>query len=171
MPWRPSRFAALPPNGPAVPESHHEAQPYPVALVTGLLLGTVPGAHAQATPAATSVAESRVVYHVGEVASLRDALNNITNHLGAGGSSRITLLANGRGVSGLVNGERDRQGDYASTISGLQAKGVKFVACSMSMKKNNIDAGTLLGNVSTVPSGVVEITRLQTDERYAYIKP
>ncbi len=141
------------------------------AFATALLLAAAPSAQAQAVPTTASAADARVVYHVSEAASLRDALNNITNHLGAGGSPRITLLANGRGVFGLVNGERDRQGDYASTISGLQAKGVQFVACSMSMKKNNVDAGTLLGNVSTVQSGVVEITRLQTQEQYAYIKP
>jgi intracellular sulfur oxidation DsrE/DsrF family protein len=137
-----------------------------------LLAGAAAGACAQAGAApAAAAAETRVVYHVSEVASMRDALNNITNHLATQPAARITLLANARGVYGLVNGERDRQGDYLSTVSGLQAKGVKFVACSMSMKKNNIADSSLLPGVSTVQSGVVELTRLQAVEQHAYIKP
>lgn len=143
------------------------------AFAAAALFAVSSPSQAQSAAASTAVpaAESRVVYHVSEVASLRDALNSINNHISTNPNTRVTLLANGRGVLGLVSGERDRQGDYASTISGLQAKGVKFVACSMAMKKNNIDASTLVANVSTVQSGVVEITRLQTQEQYAYIKP
>jgi uncharacterized protein len=70
-----------------------------------------------------------------------------------------------------VSDERDRQGDYLATVGTLQARGVKFVACSMSMKKNNITESALLPGVSTVASGVVELTRLQAVERHAYIKP
>lgn len=137
-----------------------------------LLAVAIPAAQANpAAPSGSSAADVAVVYHVSEVASMRDALNNVTNHLATVPGARITLLANARAVYGLVHNERDRQGEYASTISDLQAKGVKFVACSMSMKKNNIVESSLLPNVSTVPSGVVELTRLQAVEHQAYIKP
>ena len=136
-------------------------------LAALLLAGTASATRAQDTKAA----DIPVVYHVSEVASMRDALNNITNHLAVNPGAHITLLANARGVYGLVSGERDRQGDYLATIGGLQAKGVKFVACGMSMKKNNIVESSLLPDVATVPSGVVELTRLQAAERHAYIKP
>jgi intracellular sulfur oxidation DsrE/DsrF family protein len=141
-------------------------------LAAFLLAGTSTAIFAQSnnTPK-TSASEVQVVYHVSETASMRDALNNITNQLATNPATRITLLANSRGVFGLVGGERDRQGEYASTISELQAKGVKFVACRTSMKKNNIAESALLPNVSTVPAGVVELTRLQAQEHYAYIKP
>jgi intracellular sulfur oxidation DsrE/DsrF family protein len=138
-----------------------------------LLAVAVPAAQANpAVPSGSSAAAGvAVVYHVSEVAAMRDALNNVTNHLATVPGARITLLANARAVYGLVHNERDRQGEYASTISDLQAKGVKFVACSMSMKKNNIVESSLLPNVSTVTSGVVELTRLQAVEHQAYIKP
>ncbi len=140
-------------------------------LVAAALFAAASPSLAQSAASATAPAESRVVYHVSEVASLRDALNNIINHMSTSPNSRITLLANANGVFGLVKGERDRQGDYQSTISSLQSKGVTFVACNLSMKKRNIDPGTLLSNVRTVESGVVELTRLQTQDHHAYIKP
>jgi uncharacterized protein len=144
---------------------------YTIAVAMSLV--AAPIAHAQSTPVAASstTADTRVVYHITEAASMRDALNNVTNQMNTTPNARITVLANARGVFSLVNGERDRQGDYAGAISSLQAKGVKFVACSMSMSKNNVDPSSLLPNVTTVPAGVVELTRLQTLEQYAYIKP
>lgn len=148
------------------------------AVVAGLLIAAAaPAAIAQAnaaepaTAANTAPAGLRVVYHVDDVGSLRHALNNINNQLAATPNASISLVANGRGIFSLVKGERDRQGDFGSAIAGLQAKGVHFVACEMSMKKTNIAASSLIANVSTVPSGVVELTRLQGAERYAYIKP
>lgn len=139
----------------------------PLSSLAAAVLFAVALPAAQANPAA----DVAVVYHVSEVASLRDALNNVTNHLATVPGARITLLANARAVYGLVHHERDRQGEYGATISDLQAKGVKFVACSLSMKKNNIVESSLLPNVSTVASGVVELTRLQAVEHQAYIKP
>lgn len=137
-----------------------------------LVAGAVSIAVAKTAAApAESATVPRVVYHVSEEASMRGALNNITNQLASNPNVSITLLANARGVYGLVKGERDRRGLYVDTISGLQAKGVKFVACRTSMRKNNIAQSSLLPGVSTVASGVVELTRLQTQERYAYIKP
>ena len=121
--------------------------------------------------AVDGVDEAHVVYHVDDVASMRDALNNVSNHIALSPNAHITLLANGRGVVSLAKGEGDRQGEYAETIGALQAKGVKFVACATAMKKNNLVESALVANVTTVPSGVIELTRLQTVEHYAYIKP
>lgn len=136
------------------------------SILPAFVLGaSLPLARAQSVPAAS------VVYHITEAASMRDALNNISNHIAVAPATRITLLANARGVFALVGGERDRQGDYAATIGQLQAKGVKFVACSTSMRKNNVAEASLLANVTTVPAGVVELTRLQVQEHYGYIKP
>jgi intracellular sulfur oxidation DsrE/DsrF family protein len=148
------------------------------ALVASLLIAAAPATIAQANTAepataaaSTAPAGLRVVYHVDDVGSLRQALNNIKNQLTATPGASISVVANGRGIYSLVKGERDRQGDFGTAIAGLQAKGVRFVACGMSMQKNNIAESSLITNVSTVPSGVVELTRLQGIERYAYIKP
>ncbi|MDM0077517.1 DsrE family protein [Variovorax sp. J2P1-59] len=146
------------------------------SVVACFFIAATPAASAQANPAApasdTAVpAGLRVAYHVDDVGSLRNAMNNINNQLTATPNASISLVANGRGIFSLVGGERDRQGEFASAIAGLQARGVRFVACGMSMKKHNIAESSLIANVSTVPSGVVELTRLQGAERYAYIKP
>jgi uncharacterized protein len=146
-------------------------------IVACLFIAAAPAAIAQAnttssaTPANTAPAGLRVVYHVDDVGSLRTALNNINNQLAVTPNANISLVANGRGIFSLVSGERDRQGDFGSAIAGLQAKGVRFVACGMSMKKNNVAESSLIAKVSIVPSAVVELTRLQAAERYAYIKP
>jgi intracellular sulfur oxidation DsrE/DsrF family protein len=145
-----------------------------LSAVAGCLFVAAPVAFAETHAApATNIAPAglRVVYHVDDVGSLRKALNNINNQLAATPNANISLLANGRGIFSLVSGERDRQGDFGGAIAGLQAKGVRIVACEKSRKKNNIAATTLIANVSTVPSGVVVLTRLQGAERYAYIKP
>lgn len=141
------------------------------AAATAVHTAPAPAAPPAASANAAPSNDIAVVYHVSEVASMRDALNNITNHINTNPGAHITLLANARAVYGLVKNERDRQGEYGATISELQGRGVKFVACRMSMSKNNITEASLLPNVSTVASGVVELTRLQTIERQAYIKP
>lgn len=130
--------------------------------------------HAPAAPAAPAEAAARpdrAVYHVNDVASAREALVNITNHLAASPQAKISLIANGRGVLMLVAGEKDRVGPYSTTIAELQAQGVRFQACRNSMSMRNIEPAALAGGVVIVPAGVVELARLQAAEHYAYIKP
>jgi intracellular sulfur oxidation DsrE/DsrF family protein len=126
--------------------------------------------HAQAA-APEAAGEDRVVYHVNDVASAREALVNISNHLGASPHAKVALVANGRGIFMLVKGEKDRVGEYATTIAELQAKGVRFNACRNSMNVRNIDPSTLAPGVQIVAAGVAELARLQGQEHYAYIKP
>lgn len=141
-------------------------------LSVGAALAATPATPAASADAASATeAEQRVVFHVDDVTSTRDALNNILSQLSASPNSRIVFLANGRGIYSLVKGESDHQGEYGSTIAELQARGVRFEACGTAMRKNNILNSDLLPNVAVVPSGVVELTRLQTVEHYAYIKP
>jgi intracellular sulfur oxidation DsrE/DsrF family protein len=154
-----------------------------VGLVAGLAVGLSCPLDARAAtpaPAASSAAdpvapaapgEERAVYHVDDMASARDALNNMANHLKASPQARLALVANGRGIFMLVAGEKDRHGDYASAITALEAQGVRFFACRNSMNVNNIDASTLVTGVQTVPAGVSALARLQGVEHYAYIKP
>jgi len=132
-----------------------------------LLAATATAAQAD-TPRST---EERAIYHVNDASSARDALNFMQNHIAASPAARIVLLANGRGVFSLVAGERDRQGEYATAIAALQAKGVRFLACRNSMTKNNVAESALAPNVQVVAAGVVELARLQNVENYAYIKP
>lgn len=146
-----------------------------VAAVTAALAPT--WAVAQTSPpaatatAAAAAGEERVIYHVNDMASAREALVNVSNHLAASPKARIALLANGRGIFTLVKGEKDRVGEYATLIAELQAKGVKFTACRNSMTLRNVEPAALAPGVAIVQAGVVELARLQGQEQYAYIKP
>lgn len=115
--------------------------------------------------------EERVVYHVNDMATAREALVNVGNHLTASPKAKITLLANGRGIFMMVKGEKDRVGEYSATIAELQAKGVKFDACRNSMTLRNLEPSAIAPGVTIVPAGVAELARLQGQEHYAYIKP
>ena len=137
-------------------------------LAALLAAGAAFSTGAAANPAAD---EDRVVYHVNDVATAREALVNIGNHLAASPRAKIALVANGRGIYMLMNGEKDRVGDYSTTVAALQAKGVRFNACRNTLTQRNIDPATLAAGVHIVPAGVAELTRLQKHEQYAYIKP
>lgn len=121
--------------------------------------------HAQTAAAAPATFEDKAVYHVDDPAAMRLALGNIGNHLVASPGAKISLVANGKGITTLVAGE------YSKPIAELQAKGVRFVACNNSMKGFDIDPSKLVPGAVIVPAGVAELSRLQVAEHYAYIKP
>ena len=139
----------------------------------GLLgaLALLAASPAPALEAPTASPDERVVYHVNDMATAREALVNVGNHLAASPKAKITLLANGRGIFMMVKGEKDRVGEYTATIAELQAKGVKFDACRNSMTQRNLEPSAIAPGVTIVPAGVAELARLQGQEHYAYIKP
>lgn len=140
-----------------------------VALLGALaLFAAAPAPAADAPPASP---EERVVYHVNDMATAREALVNVGNHLAASPKAKVTLLANGRGIFMMVKGEKDRVGEYTATIAELQAQGVKFNACRNSMTQRNVESSAIASGVTIVSAGVAELARLQGQERYAYIKP
>ncbi|KQP41132.1 DsrE family protein [Pseudorhodoferax sp. Leaf274] len=145
------------------------------SLCLACMVAFVPVAPALATEAGTqrgaSISEDRVVYHVDDIGSAREALANMVNHLNASPNARITLLANGKGVYMLVAGEKDQAGEYGSEIAELQLRGVRFVACRNSMERRKIETSRLVSRAETVQAGVVELSRLQRVEGAAYIKP
>lgn len=148
--------------------SHRMLSLFSAAIVAGtaLILGVSPQAsQAQTAALAPAAFEDKAVYHVDDPAAMRLALGNIGNHLVASPGARISLVANGKGITTLVAGE------YSKPIAELQAKGVRFVACNNSMKGFNIEASQLVPGAVVVPAGVAELSRLQVAEHYAYIKP
>lgn len=122
----------------------------------------------------TSYAASgdRVVYHVNlgnEQAT--DALRNINNHLAVDPKAKIVVVAHSKGVDFLLQGAEDKNGNpYAGTVAKLAAKGVEFRVCKITLERRHIDPKRLIPDAKLVPSGVVEVTKLQ-DEGYAYLKP
>ncbi len=121
--------------------------------------------HAQSAASTSAPFEDKAVYHVDDPEAAPLALGNIANHLTASPQAKISLVANGKGITMLV------AGDYSTTIANLQAKGVRFVACNNSMRGFKISASQLVPGAVIVPAGVAELSRLQVAEHYAYIKP
>lgn len=64
----------------------------------------------------------------------------------------------------------DADGDHAGTVRELIDDGVEFSACANTLEAHGLEESSLVDGVETVPEGVVEVTRLQSDG-YAYVRP
>jgi uncharacterized protein len=115
---------------------------------------------------------SKVLYHVNlgnEQAT--DALRNINNHLAVDPSAKIVVVTHSKGVDFLLEGAEDENKNaYAGTVAKLAAKGVEFRVCQITLERRKIDPKKLIPEGKLVPSGVVEVTKLQS-QGYAYLKP
>ncbi len=94
------------------------------------------------------------------VANVANLLNDDSTN-----TETVALVANGNGVKLLTT-----DSTVADKVNSLVKKGVKFKACSNSMKKLDYAKKDLLSGVEVVPAGVGELTKLQAKKGYAYIK-
>ena len=114
----------------------------------------------------------KVVYHVNESQNANTALRNIGNHLEIDPSATIVLVAHAQGVDFLMNDAKDKNGNpYNIAVETLKAKGVKFDVCEITLKSRKLDKTNFIPEATFVPSGVVEISKLQNREGFVYIKP
>ena len=115
----------------------------------------------------------KVLYHVNlgnEQAS--DALRNIQNHLEVDPTAKIVVVTHSKGVDFLMEGVEDDKGNpYSIPVEKLVAKGVEFRVCQITLQRRKLDPKKFLPAAKFVPSGVKEVTRLQAQEGYAYLKP
>ncbi|MBC8038188.1 MAG: DsrE family protein [Rhizobiales bacterium] len=115
----------------------------------------------------------KVVYHFD--AGLEQAtkgLRNIKNHLDVEPKTKIVVVAHAQGVNFLLEGAQSATGNpYNIQVEELEARGVEFRVCEITLKANKIDPKKLLPQTKLVPSGVVEIARLQAKEGFVYLKP
>lgn len=124
------------------------------------------------TPVAASATRPTVVYHLDDSQRAIQMIRNIGNHRRADADIRIIVVALAAGVDFLVEGAADDRGNsYDALVDPLMLEGVEFRVCGNTLKGRQIDAASLLPDVSVVPSGVAEIARLQIEEGAAYIKP
>jgi intracellular sulfur oxidation DsrE/DsrF family protein len=138
------------------------------AIVCLMLMLTLPVA-AQ-TP--TAAARPTVVYHIDDSRRAIPLIRSIGNHRRADADIRIIVVALSAGVDFLVEGAADDRGNsYDALVDPLMLEGVEFRVCGNTLTGRQIDAATLLPDVTVVPSGVAEIARLQIEEGAAYIKP
>lgn len=115
----------------------------------------------------------KVVYHMNEdVARAPQAIRNIRNHLVADPKAKIVVVAHAAGINFLMKDAKDPNGNpFEVAVQDLNGKGVEFRVCEYTVKARSLDRSALIEDVKWVPSGVAEVSRLQVQEGYAYLKP
>jgi intracellular sulfur oxidation DsrE/DsrF family protein len=128
-----------------------------------------------ACAAASAWSQDRVVYHFDASDSqATKGLRNIRNHLDVAPQTRIVAVAHAEGVDFLLDGARDKKNpdiEYASLVSALKARGVRFEICEITLRSRNLRKDQFVMDAEFTPSGVARIGQLQVREGHAYIKP
>jgi uncharacterized protein len=122
-----------------------------------------------------AMAQDKVVYHIDNAeAQATKGLRNVRNHLDVAPDTRIIVVTHADGIDFLMEGAKDKKNpniDYASLVSALKARGVRFEVCEITLRNRNIKKDQFLMDAEFTPSGVARIGQLQAREKYAYIKP
>lgn len=124
---------------------------------------------------ASALAQDKVVYHIDNAdQQATKGLRNIRNHLDVAPETKIMVVTHANGVDMLMEGAKDDKNPnitYASLVSALKARGVRFEVCEITLKNRNLKKEQFILDADFTPSGVVRIGQLQTREQYGYIKP
>ncbi len=122
-----------------------------------------------------ALAQDKVVYHIDNAeAQATKALRNVRNHLDVAPDTKIIVVTHADGVDFLMEGAKDKKNpdiDYASLVSALKARGVRFEVCELTLRNRGLKKEQFIMDADFTPSGVVRIAQLQQREHYAYIKP
>ena len=125
--------------------------------------------------AAASFAQDKVVYHIDDYETqATKGLRNVRNHLDVAPDTKVIVVTHANGVDFLMEGAKDKKNpniDYASLVSALKARGVKFEVCEITLRNRNLKKEQFIMDADFTPSGVARIGQLQSREGYAYIKP
>lgn len=115
----------------------------------------------------------KAVYHFNQgLEQASNGLRNIRNHLSADPTAKITVVGHATGIDFLLDGATDKNGNpYQVIVEDLVAKGVDFRVCNFTLTSRNINPDRVIPEAKIVPSGVAEISRLQAQEGYVYLKP
>lgn len=133
-------------------------------LLIAAALGA-PGAAAAQTPGDGV----KVVLQVSEgTKQAKLALHTAKRDLDLDPRTRVVIVAYGEGVQFLQSDTLFS--DEGPKVAALAARGVVFKVCENSLRAGNLVRRDLLPRVEVVPSGTLEIARLQR-EGYAYIRP
>ena len=115
----------------------------------------------------------KVIYHINagnEQAT--DGLRNANNHLTADPKAKIVFVTHANGIHFLLDGAKDKNGNsYDALVQDLMGKGVEFRVCRFTLERQKIDPKRVIQGATIVASGVAEVSRLQRNEGYAYLKP
>ena len=114
----------------------------------------------------------KVVYHINDSTNATALMRNVGNHLEVDPTAKIVIVGHAQGVDFLMNDAKDKDGNpYNIRVEALNAKGVTFDVCEITLKSRKIKKDQFIPEAKFVPSGVAEITKLQAREGYVYIKP
>ena len=122
-----------------------------------------------------AISQDKVTYHI-DNAELQatKGLRNVRNHLDVAPDTKIVVVTHAEGVDFLMEGATDKKNpavQYASLVSALKARGVRFEVCEITLKNRNLKKEQFILDADFTPSGVVRIGQLQVRESYGYIKP
>ena len=143
-------------------------------LAAAAVLSLAAGACATTSgPSADVVEPVKVIYHINQGnEQATDGLRNANNHLAADPKAKIVFVTHAAGIRFLLDGAKDKNGNsYDALVQDLMGKGVEFRLCNFTLQRGNIDPKKVIQGVKIVPSGVAEVSRLQRNEGYAYLKP
>ncbi len=112
-----------------------------------------------------------VVFHLDTDANMNRALRQVARQVDHMPNVTVRVVLIASGVNAAIEGAVDPNGGlYSAQIEQLLAAGVRLFACETTMLAYNISDDDLAFGIETVPSGIVELTRLQLVEDYAYQK-
>jgi intracellular sulfur oxidation DsrE/DsrF family protein len=116
---------------------------------------------------------TKVVYHMNDgLERAPQVIRNIRNHLSVDPKAKIVVVTHAQGINFLLKDAKDPNGNpYVVAVQDLTAKGVEFRVCEITLTSRNLQHSALIDDVKYVPSGVVEVSRLQSQEGYVYLKP
>lgn len=117
-------------------------------------------------------AQDKVAYHINDTAQQAlGTLRNLKNHLDTDPGAKITVVTHAQGVDFLMQDVKDRNGNpYEIAVQELVKRGVVFEVCEITLKNRSLDRKQFIAEANFTPSGVVRLTKLQT-QGFAYIKP
>jgi len=135
-----------------------------LALLAGLFFLALP-----------AQAQDKVVYHIDNAEmQATKGLRNVRNHLDVAPDTKIVVVTHAEGIDFLMEGAKDKKNpniDYASLVSALKARGVRFEVCEITLRNRQIGKDKFIMDAEFTPSGVARIGQLQAREQFAYIKP
>jgi intracellular sulfur oxidation DsrE/DsrF family protein len=116
------------------------------------------------------LAQDKVVYHIDDAEmQATKGLRNIRNHLDVAPDTKVMVITHANGVDFLLEGAKDKKNpniDYASLVSALKARGVRFEICEITLRNRNLRKDQFSMDADFTPSGVARIGQLQSRESY-----
>lgn len=111
----------------------------------------------------------KIAFHLSQIRAdeVRKALRNIENLRKDRPNAEIHAVSNTSAVTMMK-----KEGGFKEKIKHLiDEKDVIMKACSNSIEGTEMEEEDLIDGVEVVSSGVSELSRLQSEENFSYIKP